>query len=882
MRAARVWWRRLCGLVAGERIAREISAELEAHLELHIADQVRAGTSPEEARRQAILQLGGISAVKEAYRDRSSVPALEHLRQDVRFAVRQLWRNSGFAATAMLVLALGIGAATAIFAFVDAALLKPLPYKDPSRLMSVDESTSMFPRSNVSYFDYLDWKRENKVFTSLDVYRGAGYLLKDGARVQMVDAARVSAGFFQTLSVAPQIGRLFRAGEDAPNAPHLVMLSYAAWQRRFGGDVNVVGRGLVLSGDLYTVIGVLPARFEFGPVGGAELWTAIDPAHGCEARRSCHDEHGVGRLRPGVSAEAALREMKMIAGRLEKEYPDSNRGQSATVTPLADVITGPVRPLLVLLMSGALLLLALAVVNVNSLLLVRSESRRLEMAVRTSLGASRGRMVMQFLTEASVLLGAGGLMGLACAAAGIRFLLYLAPADMVVRAPYLRDAGFNAQVLAFGLTVAAAAAVCFGVTPLALLPKGDPHAYLSAGGRWSAGLSWRRFGSKLVVVELATTVVLLVSAGLLAKSLYVLLHVNVGFEPDHLAAATVAAPDNLYGAGAQQTALARRIVAGLRTLPGVTGAALANDLPVSCNCDTDWIRIVGAPFDGRHEDVLERDATPDYFRTMGVKLLRGRFFDESEDASKAKVVVVNQAFVRKYFPHVDPIGQQIGDLKLDPTSLRQVIGVVENIREGTLEDDFWPAEYLPFSQDPGSYFNVVVRTKQDEHGILAQIRGVIQGQDPGVGVSDEISLDDRIRNSPAAYVHRSSTWLVGGFAAVALLLSVIGLYGVVAFSVSRRTREIGVRMALGAEPGAVYWLVLREAGWLTALGIAGGVAGSLGLSEALRRLLFGVEPWDATTLTGVSVLLAAAAILAAWVPARRAARLDPVNALRVD
>jgi predicted permease len=882
MKTLRAFMRRLAGLLARKRLEREISAELESHLELHVADNLRAGMTPQEARRVAFMKLGGLSAATEAYLDQGTLPVVENVLLDLRFATRQFGRNPAFAATTIIVLSLGICAASAIFSFVDAALLKPMPYKDSARLVAVDESSAMFPRNNLSYFDYLDWKRLNKAFASLDVYTSTGYLLKTPDGVEPVNAANVSAGFFKTLGVTPALGRTFRTGEDLPSASQTVVLTYPFWQKRFGGKHDVIGQTLMLSGEQYTIIGALPADFQFAPRGNAELWTPLHPAAGCETRRSCHNLDGIGRLKEGVSIPAALAELKIIAKRLEQQYPDSNRGQSASVEPLSNIVVGPLRSVLLALMGGALLLLAIAVVNVVSLLLVRSESRRQEMAVRTSLGASRGRIIMQFLTEGIALTAAAMAVGLAGAQGATYLLLKLIPAGMIVYTPYLKGIGVNMHVLAFALLTTLLSALCFAVTPLLLTPNQDPHAEMAKGGRWSAGLSWRRLGSKLVIVEFATAVVLLISAGLLAKSLYLLLHVDVGFQPDHLAAITMAAVDVHYAKDAQQIALGRRIVAEISALPGVRAVALTSTLPVSCNCNTDWIRVVGKPFDGRHEDVLERDVSSDYFRTVGAKLLRGRYFADHEDGSQPDVAIVNQAFARKYFPGEDPVGRQIGDIKLTPKSLRRIVGVVENMREGSLEEDVWPAEYLPFNQDPDTFFYVVVRTWQDEHAILPKLSSIIHAKDPEVGTSEETSVGDRIRTSLPAYLHRSASWLVGSFAALALILSVVGLYGVVTYSVSQRRREIGVRMALGAEKRAVYWLVLSEAGWLIGFGIAAGVITSIGVSKVLQQLLFNVRPWDGTTLAGVTALLAMAALLATFAPAHRAAQVNPMDALRAE
>lgn len=882
MRTLRAFARRLAGLFSQERWRREIADELESHLEFHIADNLRSGMTPEEARRRALLKLGGLPAAREAYRDRSTLPMLENFLLDLRFAARQLIRNRAFAATAVIVLSLGICAASAIFAFVDAALLKPLPYRDPARLVAVDESTTLFPRNNISYLDYLDWKRLNTLFASLDVYQGTGFLLKTSDGVEPVDAARVSAGFFDTLGAAPALGRFFRPGEDLGSSPLTVVLTYAFWQKHYAANPNVIGQALVLSGEHYTIIGVLPASFQFAPRGDAQLWIALHPVAGCATRRSCHSLDGVGRLKNGVSIPAALAQLKALASRLEQQYPDSNRGQSATVEPLSTIVAGPLRSVLLPLMGGALLLLAIAIVNVLSLLLLRSESRRQEIAVRASLGASRGRIVMQFLTEGIVLIPASLALGLAGAQVSASLLLQLIPANMVAYMPYLAGIGLNLHILAFASLVASLAASCFAFTPLLLTAPRHSPADISKGGRWSAGLSWRRLGSKLVIVEFATAVVLLVAAGLLAKSLYLLLHVDLGFEPARLAAVTVAAVDIHYAKNDRQIALARALVSELAALPGVRAVGLTSTLPITCNCNTDWVRIVGKPFDGSHSDVLERDVSSDYFRAVGVRLLQGRYFSDAEDESQPSVAIVNQAFARKYFPGEDPIGRQFGDLKLTPKSLRRIVGVVDNMREGSLEDDIWPTEYLPFNQDPDTYFYAVVHASQDERALLPELSALLHRKHPDLGVSEETSMADQIGNSLSAYLHRSSSWLVASFAALALILSVVGLYGVVAYSVSQRRREIGVRLALGAQARAVYWMVLREAASLIGFGIIAGVLASIGVSELLGQLLFNVRPWDAATLAAVIALLASAALLATFGPARRAARVNPIDALRAE
>jgi macrolide transport system ATP-binding/permease protein len=804
------------------------------------------------------------------------------LLQDLRYALRQLRKSPGFAVTAMLVLTLGISASVAIFAFVDAALIKPLPFANPGRLVDVTESVAMIPRANLSYPDYLDWKRLNNVFSSMDVYNGTGYLLRTSAGTEPVPGVRVSDGFFHTLGITPMLGRDFYAGEDLPAAPRTVILSYSTWQKRYGGRKDVVGEAVTLSGIPYTIVGVLPREFQFAPRGNAEFWTTLHASDSCALRRSCHNFNGVGRLKDGVSVEMARANMKAIARQLELQYPADNRDQGASVLPLSEVFVADIRPILLVLLSGAGLLLVIACVNVSSLLLVRSENRKREIAVRGALGASRARLIRQFMTEGLVLITAGCLLGLTAAEGAMRVLLSLISKDLMDYMPYLIGLGLNSHVLIFAAAISVFAAALFSLPPVVRLPLTRLQEGLTEGGRGYAGTLWRRFGANLVVVELAIAVVLLVGAGLLGKSFYRLLHVEVGFQADHLATMSVALSDTTYAKDEQIVAVGRQIVNRIQSLPGVESVGLTSVLPVSFNGNTTWIRVVGQPYNGEHNEVNQRDVSSALLSTLHAKLWRGRYFTDAEDKSKPPVVIINQALARKYFPGQDPIGKKIGDTDLSPKSLTEIIGIVEDVKDGSLDSEIWPAVYYPFNQSTDTYFSLVVRTSQSEKSLLPTLITAIHEVDPGIGTLDEVTMADRINNSPTAYLHRSSAWLVGGFASLALLLGVVGLYGVIAYSVTQRTREIGVRMALGAQRGSVYQLILKEAGWLAGAGIAAGIICSIGAAILMRGLLFGVQAWDAATLLAVSAVLAISALIASYVPARRAAQIDPMVALRYE
>jgi macrolide transport system ATP-binding/permease protein len=870
---------RLAGMLTRARHARAIADELESHLEMHVDDNIRAGMSPEEARRVAVLKLGGIEATKEAWRDRSTVPVLEHLLQDTRFAIRQLAKHPGFTVTAVLMLTLGMGASLTIFGFVDAALIKPLPYPDPARLVFVTETTPEIPRAALSYPDYLDWKRLNTVFSSLDVYGGRGYAMTGSSGTQLVTGMRVSDGFFRTLGVRPALGRDFRPGEDLPAAPHTVILSDASWRTRFGASPGVIGRTITLSDTAYTVIGVLPPDFQFSP---AELWTTLHPAGSCDLRRSCHTLSGIGRLKAGIAHETALAEMQGIARQLEQQYPDSNRGQGATVLPLSDVIVGDVRPILLVLLGGAALLLVIACVNVSSLLLVRAESRKRELAVRRALGASRARLIGQFVTEALVLIVLGGVLALTCAHWTMQLLTSLIPTDMQGRMPFLSGLGVNGHVVACAGLISLFAIVLFSLIPALRVSPSEMREGMAEGGRGSAGTTWHRLGFKLVILELAIAMVLLVGAGLLAKSFSRLLQVDLGFQPERLVTMRVAAPMASYANNEQKVALARRVLGRVASLPGVTSVGLSGMLPVSMNGNTTWLRFVGRPYNGEHNEANSREVSADYFKTLQARLLRGRFFTDAEDASKPRVVIINQRLAKLYFPGEDPIGKKIGDATLSPESLTEIIGVVDDLREGPLDSEIWPAVYYPFNQDPDTAFALVVRTSQDEQSLMGTLGAAIREIDPAIATLGETTMTARIHDSPIAYLRRSSARLAGGFAAVALLLGIVGLYGVIAYSVTQRTREIGVRMALGARPRAVYQLILRQAGQLIAMGLAVGLACSLAASVLMRNLLFDTPPWDLPTLTTVAAVLAGSALLASYIPARRAASVNPIEVMRAD
>jgi macrolide transport system ATP-binding/permease protein len=875
-----LFMKKLSVLFCSRRFRSELDEEMASHRAQVEQELIASGMAPEGARYAAMRRFGNATKLLEQSHEELAFRA-ETVVQDLRYASRQWTNHPGFALTAILVLALGMGVSVAIFGFVDAALIQPLPYANPGRLMSVNESNVESPRWPLSYPDYLDWQGLNKSFSSIDVYNRTGYLLRTSLGTEPVQVERVSGGFFQTLGVRPVLGRDFYPGEDRPGGPNVVLLSYGTWLKRFGGQRDAVGRTIDMDGRAFIIIGVLPREFSFAPGGNAEFWVPLNSFSSHEKMRTFYNFWGVGRLRDGVTIQAAHAEMTGIAKQLQQRYGITGRDQTASVVPLSEIIIGDVRPILLTLLGGAGLLLLIACVNVSSLVLVRSENRRHEVAVRGALGATPARLVRLFVTEGLLLALAGSLAGVVVAAGVMRLLGRLVPKDMASNMPFLEGVSMNAHTGAFAAAIALLAAL-LAALPTLRLSFQKVRDGLAYGDRGAASLFWRKVGANSVVVELAIAVVLLAGAGLLGQSLYRLLHVPLGFDPNSLATLRVMAPGTIYESDGQTVELYREIVRRVSSLPGVQSAGMTSMLPVQCNCAIDSIQITGRPSHGEHNDVDERHVSAEYFRTLKVRLVRGRLFSDADDASRSGVAVINQTLARKYFQNEDPVGQRIENNEAGRPSVWEIVGVVEDIREGPLDVEAWPAEYFPINQTRDHYFDLAVRTQQDAGALLPVLVNTLHQFDPNLGVSDEQTMNEQINVTQAALLHRFSAWLVCGFAAMALLLGAVGLYGVIAYSVGQRMREIGVRMALGAQRSSVYTLVMWQAGWLTATGLAIGLICSLGTSLLIRNLLFGVQPWDALTMGCVVVLLGLVSIAASFLPARRAASVNPTDALRAE
>lgn len=818
---------------------------------------------------------------------------LDNLRTDIRFAFRQLRQSPGFATTAILTLALGLAAVVTIFGFLDSALIRQLPYPNPSRLVGIFETS---PRSSgrmgYSYPNYFDLARSNHVFASIAAYDSRdAFVRSDVGNVHLVHGIGATSKFFRILGVTPIMGRDFAADsddEDLAAAPSTVILSWASWQNWFAGRADALGKAVVLNGHPYTVIGVLPRSFAFGPTGGAEFWTTLHPFAGdaCTLSRGCAAMHVIARLKDGVTPQQALDNVQAIAAEEARQHPDPDRYRGANVLPLSEWILGDIKPVLLALLGGTALLLLIAYVNVTGLLFVRSENRRREFALRGALGAGRGRLVQQFVLEGFVLVALSAILGVFAASLARTMLLKLIPTDMLASMPYLRRRGWNWHVVGFAALLVLIACALLTITPILRLPLANLRAGLAESGFRASGTAWRRVGPRLVVLELATTMVLLAGSGLLGKSLYRLLHEDLGFEPGHLATLSMSALDPKYAHPEQALALQRDVVSRLQNLPGVTGAGIVNDLPISGEGGTQ-IGIVGKPSLGVNNEVGHLVISPEYLPTLQARLLRGRYFNHHDDIHSALVAMINETLAQRYFPGEDPVGKQFffhaHDIKLEASQPSFVIvGVVADVKQNELDQPATPVVYTAFEQAPSADFSIAVRTSQNAASMLPVLISTIHQIDPRILTSNAVTMPEIVESSWAAYLHRIAAWLAGTFAALALLLSMVGLYGVIAYSVRRRTREIGVRMAVGATRGSVCELILKEAGGFAVIGLALGFGGSIAAGMLMRSLLFGVRSWDLSILGIVSVMLIIAALLASYLPVRRAASVNPVEALRAE
>ncbi|HEX6624897.1 MAG TPA: ABC transporter permease [Pyrinomonadaceae bacterium] len=807
------------------------------------------------------------------------------LWQDVRYSFRLLWKDKGFAAIAVLTLALGIGANTAIFSVVDATLLRPLPYRDPDRLVHLWETSpqqQQFAEREASYPDFLDWKEQNRVFEGVGGYSRRSFTLTGRDAPDLLRGVAVTDGFFQVLGVEPVAGRSFQAGEDRPGAEPLVLLGHDTWRRRFNTDPQVVGQTLTLNGNSHRVVGILPASFQFAPAGEADVWVPLNPNEQQRTRRFMHWLNVVGRLKPGVSVEQAKADMDTIARRIAGAYPDSHTGTSVRVVGLHEQIVGKLKPILYVLLGTVCFVLLIACANVANLLLARSAARQKEIAIRAALGAGRGRLLRQLLTESTVLALAGGAAGALLASWGVDLLVARLPEAQLSSMPYLRGLSSNPNVLAFTSVISLLTGVVFGLAPALQASKLNLQDSLKEGGRTSSAATHQRLRNLFVVSEIALALLLLVGAGLVLKSLSRLLEVRPGFNPDNVLTMRVPLPPDKYPEDGHLVSFHGQLLGRLETLPGVKGVATVSVIPLTGGNTSRFIAEGRpAPPPGSELNANIRDITPNYFEVMDVPLLRGRPFSEQDKADSPAVVIVNQTFADRLFPGEDAVGKRL----LLPSVQRppiEIVGVVADEKVTALDAATTPVVYGPFQQDPDRTLSVVVRTSADPGGVFGAVRGEIRSLDPNLPVYDIRTMQQVIDRSPSIFLRRYPAFLISTFAAVALVLAVIGIYGVISYTVTQRTHEIGLRMALGAQSGDVLRMVLWQGLKLILLGLAAGLAAAFALTRLMSNLLFGVSATDPLTFTGISLLLTAVAALACYLPARRATKVDPMVALRYE
>jgi len=802
--------------------------------------------------------------------------------KDVKFALRGLLKHPAFTAIAVVTLALGIGGSTSIFTVVNAALLRGLPYKSPDRLYHIWEQTPKqeFPKREFSYPDYQDYQ-QNNVFEGLAAYSGGGAILSGLGDPESLNATRVNAAFFSVLGVDPLLGRTFQNGEDNQGGPKVTVLTYALWQRRFGADPNIVGRALTLNGQSYTVIGVLPASFQFA-LRPADLFLPYQPTQNQLTFRFMHGTNLIGRLKADKSADEAQSELNLIAGRIEQQFNDSHAGIKVRVVPLQEEIIGNVRPILLVLLGAVGFVLLIACANVASLLLTRSLARQKEVAIRSALGASRWRVIRQLLTESLLLSLAGGLAGLLIAFWGVPALVAVLPQSQLNAMPFLKSLNIDASILAFSFGLSLLTGLFFGLAPALQSSKLDLNEALKEGGRQTSAGSGSRLRSAMVVSEIALAVVLLIGAGLMMKSLLRLLQTNIGFQTENLLTMTVIAPPAKYTDVNQQINFNDQLRQRVQALPGVAGAGTVNILPVNSGNTTRFI-IDGDPIPapGKETEANIRTVSEDYFKTLGVPLLAGRMFDERDTPDKPGVVIIGKTIADRMFAGRDPVGMRIKYSSIEaPPDL--IVGVVGDVKITGVDEAIRPVLYYPFRQNSSTFANLVARTNTDPTALAAAIRGQLRDLEPDAAILNLRTMDEMIAQTPASFMRRFPALLISIFAGIALLLASIGIYGVVSYSVSQQTHYIGVRMALGASPSDILKMILKQGLWLALLGVGIGVGAAFGLMRLLSTLLYQVSATDVSTFAIVTGTLFAVALLACFLPARRATKVDPLVALRYE
>jgi len=885
MRALKAWWLRLGGVFGKQRSERELADEMASHLEMHIADNVCSGMTPDEARRQALIKLGGVEATKELYRERRGLPMVETFRQDVRFGTRMLWKNRGFTAVAVLVMALGIGANTAMFSVVNAVLLKPLAYNDPDRLVTLSSLwTEDGHHGTVSSPDFHDWHDQSTAFEAMAYYRGWETSVTAGPAAEYVRATRVTPEFFRVFHVQPIVGREFAFEEAKPGGTGAVIISSAYAASHFGGNSNVLGHTVRLAGKTLDIVGVMPAGFRFPDK--TDVWYPANSFEPETPSRSGHNHLVVARLKDGVSLEQAQAQMTAIGTRLSEKYPDSNGGKNVAVTRVRDEMVSNFRLTLWVMLAAVGVVLLIACANLANMLLAKAVARTREIAIRAAVGASRGRIVRQLVTESVLLAMLSGGIGVLLALWGSRALVALAPSDV----PRLSETGIDMSVLLFALGTSLLASLLFGLAPALQAMRVDLNKSLKQGTtRAVSGSVADRMRSALVVAEVALSVVLVAGAGLLMKSFLALQDVALGFRPEKILVMSTSVPvvRGFISSGPElesakrATRFYKDLLVEVSSLPGVlnAGATMAAP-PETASNGGYWTDFLPKELNVSAPQAVFSVVTPGTFATLRIPLKSGRDFNDGDSYDAPFTAIINEALAKAAFPSQDPIGHSIY-CGLDSMNPMKIVGVVGDIRQDGPAQPPHQEIYMPYQQhpEPASALSVLVRTSFDPTALTGAMRDKVTKLSADVPVkftTIEASLTENVA------APRFRTLLLGIFAGLAVCLAMAGVYGVMSYVVGQRANEIGLRMALGANPGDVLRLVLRQAAILTGAGIVIGLAGAAAVTQLLTSMLFGVKPTDPLTYVAVVALLALVALTASYIPARRAMCVDPMVALRYE
>ena len=886
MRTLRALCLRLAEFFQKTRRDREFADELESHVQMHIADNLRSGMTPTEARRNALIKLGGIEQAKEKYRDRRSIRTLESLVQDARFSLRMLRKHPGFTAIVVLTLALGIGANTAVFNVVESVLLRPLPYKNPQTLAAVwNTYFPAWPQIGLSGADFENWRREARTLSDMAGYRfvGQGFNVTREGEPERLEATYVTSNLFSLLGVRPVAGRTFGPEDDKPGSAPAVVISHRVWQSRFGSDPSVIGTLLDLDGHGYTLIGVLPANFKVVP--WADLWLPVGQMEPDELTgRVFHPFGVIARLKPGVGISQAEAELVTLANQAALAFPATNQNFGVIVDRLQDSTASKARRVLLLLLAAVGLVLLIACANVVNLLLSRSAIREKEIALRTAMGASQSRLVRQLLTESLLLSFVGGALGLVLAVAGLGLLGRLLPPDLADA----KDVGLNGWMLGFAITICFLVGIGCGLAPALQSLKTDLNHVLKEGGRGSSPLGSRRLQGFLVTAEIALALMLLIGAGLLLKSFHRLMGVDPGFRPDHLLTMQVAqaavsnneqremSAEELQQRSRKQSSQFEQIAGRMKSLPGVEQVGGIDVLPFASSTSHGSRFVIEGqpvPVAGARPSAEFRTISVGYFSTMKIPLIKGRLFNE--DDWTLPRVIVNEAMAQRFWPGGDPIGRRINLCSLAPQPCwSSIVGVVGDLHQFRLDDAPTFDVYGTGGWTP--YF--VIRTASEPLGLASAATEQVHKSDPTLPVGSVVPMDELLSDSVSS--RRLLTLLLGIFADLAMLLSAVGIYGVTSYAVSRRTNEIGIRMALGARRRHIWSLIVWEGTKSTLAGVVAGLVGALALMKLLSTLLYDVQSHDPATFVGVALLLSAVGILACYIPARRATKVDPMVALR--